>query len=85
MNQQDFAETAAKYLRFAKQEARDRSPLYETLARCIANDRSILRLLLTLPREKRQPNLLLAAVRYLFGTPADWPQFWRLTVNEWEP
>jgi len=31
--------------------------------------------LLTLPRQKRQPNLFLAAVRRLFGTPAGWNQF----------
>jgi hypothetical protein len=31
--------------------------------------------LLALPPEKRQPNLLLAAVRHLFGTPKDWEQF----------
>jgi hypothetical protein len=67
MNEQDFAETAARYLRFAEGEARGRSPLYEKFARCIANDRELLGLLLELPRERRQPNLLLATVRHLFG------------------
>jgi hypothetical protein len=33
---------------------------------------------------KRQPNLLLAAMRRLFGTPGDWPRFRDLLANEWE-
>jgi hypothetical protein len=67
MNEKDFAETAARYRRFAEREARDRSLLYEKFARCIARDRELLRLLLELPSERRQPNVLLAAVRHLFG------------------
>src|SRR5215813_13659676 len=67
MNGQEFAETAARYVRFAEAEARGRSALYEKFARCIANDRELLGLLLELPKEKRQPNLLLAAGRHLFG------------------
>jgi hypothetical protein len=40
-------------------------------------------LLLTLPNEKRQPNLLFAATRLLFGTPSGWCQFRRvLRENE---
>ena len=83
LNERDFAETAARYLRFAEGEARGRSPLYEKFARCIANDRELLRLLLELPKERRQPNLLLAVVRYLFGTPGDWSRFRNPLVNEW--
>lgn len=64
-----------RYLRFAEQEARGRSALYETLARGVAADEGILDFLLTLPRHKRQPNLLFAAVRHVFGTPADWNAF----------
>ena len=30
---------------------------------------------MTVPTEKRQPNLLFASVRHLFGLSADWPQF----------
>ena len=84
MSEQRLAETAARYLRFAEREAYGRSPLYETFARCIANDRKLLRLLLELPQERRQPNLLLAAIRYLFGTPEDRPQFLELMTNQWE-
>lgn len=63
------------YRRFADEEVRGRSPLYETLARGVADDPEILAFLLTLPRGKRQPNLLLAAVRFLFGTFSGWQEF----------
>ena len=64
-------ETAQLYRRFAEHEARGHSPVYEALARHVAADDDILSFLLTLPKAKRQPNLLLAAVRQLCGTPAD--------------
>jgi hypothetical protein len=83
MDEKDFAETATRYRRFAEKEARGRSPLYEKFARCIAHDRELLRLLLELPIERRQPNLLLAAVRHLFGTPGDWSRFRELLTNKW--
>ena len=63
-------ETAELYRRFAEREARGHSPLYEALARHVADDGDILGFLLTLPKAKRQPNLLLAAVRQLCGTAA---------------
>lgn len=71
----DTSQVAARYLRFADVEAHGRSPLYEAIARGVAADREVLGFLLTLPKEKQQPNLLLAAVRHLFGTPADWSGF----------
>ena len=71
----DASEVAARYLRFAETEARVRSPLYAAISRGVASDREVLAFLLTFPREKQQPNLLLAAVRHLFGTPADWSEF----------
>jgi|FEC22Drversion2_1045045.scaffolds.fasta_scaffold00521_30 hypothetical protein len=67
--------TARAYRRFASLEARGRSPLYEGLAEGIAEDGDVLAFLLTLPRPKRQPNLLFAAVRHRLGTPADWLDF----------
>ncbi|HEY3618166.1 MAG TPA: DUF2332 family protein, partial [Candidatus Sulfotelmatobacter sp.] len=83
MNEKDFAETATRYRRFAEKEARGRSPLYEKFACCIAHDRELLKFLVELPGEKRQPNLLLAAVRHLFGTPGEWSQFRELLKSEW--
>src|SRR3984957_16282115 len=72
---QHTAELAAQYVRFADDEARGRSPLYEQRARGVAEDRQTIDFLLTLPAEKRQPNLLFAAVRHQFGTPTDWDCF----------
>jgi len=83
MSEQEFAGIAARYVRFAEAEACGRSALYEEFAHGIANDRGLLRLLLELPEEKRQPNLLLAAVRYRFGMPRDWSQFRDLLASEW--
>ncbi len=68
-------EIAAKYLRFAQDEARGRSLLYEELALEIANEGTILRFLAELPSAKRQPNLLFAAVRSVCGTPTGWDSF----------
>jgi hypothetical protein len=65
------ASTAQIYRGFARQEARGRSPAYEALADGVAGDRGILAFLDALPPEKRQPNLLFAAARYLLGVPAD--------------
>jgi hypothetical protein len=65
------ASTAQIYRGFARQEARGRSPAYEALAEGVAGERVILRFLDSLPPQKRQPNLLFAAARYLLGVPAD--------------
>jgi hypothetical protein len=53
------------------QDARGRSPAYESLARSVAADAAILGFLATLPPAKRQPNLLFGAARYLLGDPVD--------------
>jgi hypothetical protein len=37
-----------------------------------------------LPTEKQQPNLFLAAVRYLCGTARDWPHFRALAEAHWD-
>jgi hypothetical protein len=66
---------AARYIRFADEEVRGRSPLYEAITRGVAADDAAIDFLLTLPPAKRQPNLLLAAVRHLCGTPASWSEF----------
>jgi len=58
-----------RYQRFAEQEARGRSPLYQRFAQAVATDRTMLGFLATLPESKRQPNLLFAAARWLGGTP----------------
>jgi hypothetical protein len=69
------ATETTRYRRFADNEARGRSPLYEAFARGVSGDRDTIDFLLTLPPAKRQPNLLFAAVRHLSGTPANWADF----------
>jgi hypothetical protein len=70
MHGHDPAKTAAaNYLEFAE-DARGRSPAYEALAGAVAADPAVLAFLEPLPAEKRQPNLLFAAARYL-GAPPD--------------
>jgi hypothetical protein len=66
-----YQEIAAKYIRFAQNEARGRSPLYEQLALAVADDDAVLGLLAGLPAEKRQPNLIFASVRSVCGMPND--------------
>src|SRR5687768_3500908 len=58
--------TAENYRRFAR-EAAAKSPLYGELCERVAEDAQLLAFLDRVPPEKRQPNLLLGAVRYLFG------------------
>ena len=69
------AQISARYARFAENEARGKSPLYEDLAKRIASDLLIIAFLSKLPREKQQPNLLFAAVKYLQGIPREWEDF----------
>lgn len=66
---------AARYRRFAAEEAHGRSPLYEAFALGIAEDPDALGFLATLPEPRQQPNLLLAAVRHHHGVARDWPSF----------
>lgn len=74
-------EIAGRYRRFARIEAAGRSPLYEAMADAIAGDAAMLAFVASLPPERQQPNLLLAAVRHLFGTQPDPAQF-RATLLE---
>ena len=63
-------DTAANYLAFAA-EAAGRSQAYVELAYAVARDRLLLAFLESLPPQKRQPNLLFAAARFLLGAPAE--------------
>src|SRR5690625_6517659 len=66
------ADTAGFYHRWAELEAHGSSPTYERLAHAVAEDPTTLAFLHTLPRPKRQPNLLFGALRW-FGAPIDDP------------
>jgi hypothetical protein len=83
MSELDHDKIAAAYRRFADEEVRGRSALYETIAREIADDAEVLALLGELTRPKRQPNLLLAAVRHVAGVPRDWPNFRDVVLARW--
>ena len=74
---------ADTYSIFADQEAANRSPLYAQICRGIAGEPSLLGRVATLPLEKQQPNLLLAAVKYLFGVAQDWAHFHDLVEDKW--
>jgi hypothetical protein len=69
--QHDRRRLASWYERFAAEEAHGESAIYERLARGVAASPALLDFLLTLPRQRRQPNLFLAAVRRLHGVPED--------------
>jgi hypothetical protein len=71
---------AQAYRTFAR-EARGRSAAYQRLAESVAADASVVRFIASLPRAKRQPNLLFAAARYLLGAPPS-PAQLRELVNQ---
>ena len=66
MNDQ-LTDVAEAYRVFARQEVRGRSAADEALAESVADDAGARGLIASLPPDKRQPNLLFAAARYLLG------------------
>jgi hypothetical protein len=62
---------ADRYRHFARFGAAGRSPVYERIANAVAEDVPILDWLAAMPEPKQQPNLLLGAVRFLYGTPEE--------------
>ena len=77
--------TSEWYRRFAEREARGLSATYERLALAVADHAELLSLLDGLPEEKRQPNLLFAAVRSLGGPTGDPGSFTTWVVDRWGP
>lgn len=57
------------YRTFAEVEARGVSPLYEQLALFVSQSPEILTFIASVPADRRQPNLFLAAVRHVSGVP----------------
>src|SRR6185312_17196018 len=74
---------AAAYREFAR-AARGRSPLYVEIAGAIAEDEALVDRIASLPSEKQQPNLILGAAKYLFGTARDWPEFRKRVESHWD-
>lgn len=71
----DARRTIAEGFRRFAREAAGRSPLYVEIAQTVADSPWTLDFLAAMPEAKWQPNVLLAVVRYLFGTPASGPEF----------
>ncbi len=65
----ELTRLSARYRAFADDEARGSSAIYEALAHAVADCEEVLAFIATLPSERRQPNLFLAAVRHLYGVP----------------
>jgi len=75
--------TAELYLGMAAHELHGVSPSYEALCRAVAGSEPICALLDRLPQAKRQPNLLLGAVRFLGGSVDDPASFLKFVTAEW--
>lgn len=72
------------YRGFAEVEAAGSSPIYEHTAHAVVDDAALIERLDTLPRPKRQPNLLFAACRLLgapLGEPSETIEF---VCDRWE-
>lgn len=80
----DGVVTAARYLDMGEHQVRGISPTYERLCLGVAVDGEVLRLLDTLPPAKRQPNLLLAAVRFLDGPIDSYDDFRAFVIGSWD-
>lgn len=76
-------DTAELYLGMAVHELHGVSPSYEALCRAVAGSEPLCALLNTLPRAKRQPNLLLGAVRFLGGPVDDSASFLTFVTARW--
>ena len=77
-------DTASRYRTFATREAHGHSARYEKLALRVAADQELLALVDQLPQEKRQPNLLFAAVRFLAGPTSEYEAFHAWVDSHWE-
>ena len=75
---------ADSYRRFAEVEADGHSPSYAALSIGVAGDGALLELLRQLPPVKRQPNLLLGAVRHLGGPTGSFGAFRDWVTAHWE-
>lgn len=76
--------TADWYRAFAAFEAAGSSPRYRAIADAVADDDALMAKIRALPSEKRQPNLILAAAKFL-GAPLDEASAWTAFVlDRWE-
>jgi hypothetical protein len=76
--------TASRYRTMAERQLQGVSPIYERLCLGVAGDARLIALLDGLPAPKRQPNLLLGAVRFLGGPVDSYPAFRRWVIEHWD-
>ena len=67
----ELQQISGRYTAFAVDEARGASEIYERLSLAVAASPELLAFIASLPAERRQPNLFLAAVKHLCGVPED--------------
>ena len=67
----ELPQISGRYTAFAVDEARGASEIYERLSLAVAASPELLAFIASLPAERRQPNLFLAAVKHLCGVPED--------------
>lgn len=77
-------DTAAVYQRFAQFEARGHSAIYDQWATGIADDAALLQLIDDLPVDKRQPNLVLGAARFVGIEPGPFDSFRDDVISRWD-
>lgn len=75
--------TERRYRGMAVRQLRGISPTYERLCLGVADDPLLIEQLDMLPAPKRQPNLLLAAVRFLGGPIESYPSFRAFILDSW--
>jgi len=76
-------DTATRYRLMAQREVRGISPSYERLCLGVSLDGEVLARLDELPPPKRQPNLLLGAVRFLGGPVSSYDEFRDWVLANW--
>jgi len=81
---QDGRGVEQRYREMATESLHGVSPSYERLCLGVADDRAMLQRLSALPRAKQQPNLLLAATRYLGGPIEPYPAFAAWAARRWD-
>ena len=80
-----FETVKKRYLFFGEKEVRGRCPIYENLALQIAADPDLISMIATFPKNKRQPNLILASLRKLLGHVPSYQEARAVMLDDSEP
>lgn len=76
--------TESRYRSMAERSFREVAPSYERICLGVADDHELIARLDALPPAKRQPNLLLGAVRFLSGPVDSYPAFRAFVLDRWD-